>query len=201
MSHINSLGVALYTDLSFTLGAGAAAVPAAGSYNQAGFDALFALEDATAPYAAVSNSFVRIQNVRDFPSMGTPPNIVKVPVFGAKQSQQIQGQSDAPSMEVTLNYVPDDWSSTNLGLYVNDGVTRAFRFALLNTACTTWKSTGTTANIGGTLALPILNSLYYFTGRIEALSIKPSLTDATTATLTLSMQSDFYGAYTVTAST
>jgi hypothetical protein len=199
MSHINSLGVALYTDLAFTLGSGAAAVPA--TYDQSGFDALFNLEDAAKPFGAVSNSFVRIQNVRDFPSMGTPPNIVKVPVYGAKQSQQIQGQSDAPSMEITLNYIPDDWSSVNLGLYVNDSITRAFRVVLLNSLCTTWKSTGTTANIGGSVAAPIQNSVYYFTGRIEALLIKPSLSDATTATLTLSMQSDFYGAYTVTAST
>lgn len=204
MAHIGSLGVALYTDLAFTIGSTSALCTPA-TNDKAGYDALFALEDTVAPFAAATSSFVRIPNVRDFPSMGTPPNIVKVPVFGSKQSQQIQGQADAPSMEVTVNYVPSEWDSTPtyLGSYVNDGITRAFRFALLNTPVPagSWKSTGTTLNLGGTLAAPIQNSVYYFQGRMEAILIKPSLTDATTATLTLSMQSDFYGAYSVDAST
>jgi hypothetical protein len=197
MSHITSLGVALYTDLSFSVGT--AIVPA--TYNQAGFDALFKTEDTTPTTSAVDGGFARIQNVREFPNMGTPPNIVKVPVYGVKQSQQIQGQADAPTMEITLNFVPSDWSSSNLGSFVNDGITRAFRFALLNSQPAGYSSSTPAGGIAGSIASPIANSIYYWTGRMEALLVKPSLTDATTAVLTLSMQSDFYGAYTVTAST
>jgi hypothetical protein len=197
MAHINSMGVALYTDLAIAIGT--SIVPA--TMDDTGFKALFATADTgTLDDAAIAGGFVRILNVREFPAMGTPPNIIKVPVFGSKQSQQIQGQADAPSLEITLNYVPSDWSPNadpvrGLSKFVNDGITRAFRFSLMNS-----DSAGVTAATKYA-SLPlglgtVQNSVYYWTGRMEALLVKPSLTDATTATLTLSMQSDFYGAYT-----
>jgi hypothetical protein len=203
MAHISSIGAAIYTDVSFS---NHNATPVPATYDQAGFDARFATEDTSAPFAAAANTFVRVPNVREFPAMGTPANIVKVPVFGAKQSQQIQGQADAPTLELTINYVPSEWTpaadaNPSLGKFVNDGITRAFRFALLNALPTSF-ITGTVGPcIGGTTVLPVQNSFYYFMGRMEALLVKPSLTDATTATLTLSMQSDFYGAYTITTLT
>lgn len=200
MAHINDIGVGLYSDISFTLGAGAAAALPA-TYDSAGFHARFATLDTAAPFAAATGSFARILNVREFPSMGTPPNIVKVPVYGSKQSQQIQGQADAPTMDITINYVPADWAAGALGDYLNDGVTRAFRFALMNAQPPGWASVTTAgAGLGGTAITNVIkNSIFYWTGRMEALLVKPSLTDATTAVLTLSMQSDFYGAYTLDA--
>lgn len=197
MGHIADIGVGVYSDISFTLDA--AKVPA--TYDAAGFHALFATLDTAAPYAAAVGAFARILNVREFPAMGTPANIVKVPVYGVKQSQQIQGQADAPTMEITLNYVPADWDPAAMGAFVNDGATRAFRFALMNAQPPAWASvTGAGVGLGGTAVTNVIkNSIFYWTGRIEALLVKPSLTDATTATLTLSMQSDFYGAYTLTA--
>jgi len=193
MAHINSLGVGLFTDLSIAIGT--SIVPA--TYDDTGFKALFAtIDTGTLTDAAIAGGFYRILDVREFPAMGTPANIVKVPVFGVKQSQQIQGQADAPTMEITLNYIPANWDPvTGLSKFVGDNITRAFRFALLNQ-----DSTGITAATKyASLALglgTVQNSVYYWTGRMEALLVKPSLTDATTATLTLSMQSDFYGAYT-----
>jgi len=47
---------------------------------------------------ATSNSFTEIKNVREFPQIGTPANIVNVPVYGQKTSSQIQGQSDSPNL-------------------------------------------------------------------------------------------------------
>jgi len=41
------------------------------------------------------------------------------------------------------------------------------------------------------------NSQWYWQGKVEALLINPQLTDANTATLTISVQSEFYGAFTV----
>lgn len=92
-----------------------------------------------------------------------------------------------------MNSVPSDWdATTGLGVMVGDGVTRAYRFTLLNAdpgSAATWASSS--AGFGAKE-----HSVYYWVGKMEALLVKPSLTDATTATLTLSIQSDFYGAYT-----
>ena len=175
MGHISSVGAALYTTLAInkTL---TPAIPGTGIASD--WHALFdtAIERTQFP------------NVRDFPSMGTPPNIVKVPGFGAKQSRQVQGQADAPSMEITVNYVASDWvdgGAGTLGYALSQKGTYAFRFALLNT------DPGASAT-----GLSTDNSCYYWIGRIEAVLVKPALTDATTATVTLSMSSDFYGAFT-----
>jgi hypothetical protein len=42
-------------------------------------------------------------------------------------------------------------------------------------------------------ALAYGNTEFYFRGKIEAILVNPALTDATTATVTLSAQSDFFG--------
>jgi hypothetical protein len=41
------------------------------------------------------------------------------------------------------------------------------------------------------------NSSYYFLGKLEALEVTPSLTDAMTAKLTIAVQSEIKGAYTI----
>jgi hypothetical protein len=185
MAHISSIGAGVFSDLSI---ATATVTPTIKDYTaKADFDALF---DTAA-------ELTRVKNVREFPSMGTPPNIVNVPVYGQKQSQQIQGQSDAPNLEITLNYVPADWASgTTLGNMVGDGLLKVFRFALLNVEPTTVLA----ANEYASSALGIgtvENSYYYFIGKVEALLVNPQLTDSNTATLTLSAQSAFFGAFTV----
>jgi hypothetical protein len=43
----------------------------------------------------------------------------------------------------------------------------------------------------------VQNSQYYWVGKLEALQVTPGLTDATTATITITMQSEFFGAYTI----
>jgi hypothetical protein len=158
------------------------------------FQALFATEINAVGGVKAANTFVRLKNVREFPSMGTPPNIVNVPVYGARTSQQIQGQSDAPSIELTLNYVPADWAAgTLLGATVGDGKQYVFRFALMNSQPASYASVaGTPTNGIGSVA----NSQYYWIGKIEALQVNPQLTDANTATVTISIQSEFFGAYT-----
>ena len=187
MAHISSIGAGMFSDLSVANLAGA--VPA--TYDAAGFAALFSTETTPADATPVSGEFLRIKNVREFPAMGTPPNIVNVPTYGQKSSQQVQGQSDAPSLEITINYVPADWDAGKaLGKMVGDGKQYAFRFALMNAEPTGYASTA--GGVG-----TVENSLYYWIGKIEALLVNPQLTDANTATLTLSLQSKFYGAWTV----
>ena len=155
---------------------------------------------------ATAADFEEIANIRDMPSFGTPANIVKVPVYGQAQTQSIGAQSDAPDLELTVNYIPTDWAKVNasfattgtLGDAVADGVAKVFQFALLPTAAPNL-TTALTAGVGGTLASPIPNALIYFVGKIESVLINPARDDASTATVALSIQSDFYGPYTVTA--
>jgi hypothetical protein len=192
MAHINAIGASMYSDLAVCLDPAvlSAVKPkiAAGTAVYADFAGGFAAADFTA------NTALRITNVREFPSMGTPPNVVKVPVFGSATSQQIQGQADAPSMELTMNYIPADWADgTPLGNLVGDGHQYIFRFALMNS-----KPEGAEGYASSATGLgAVQNSQYFWVGKIEALQVSPQLTDANKATLTITIQSDFFGAYTV----
>lgn len=191
MSFPTSIGASLFSDIAVYNGS---VTDFSTLDTEAEFSALFATETTT-PGAA---TFQRIKNIREFPPMGTPPNIVNVPVFGQKSSQQIQAQSDAPNIELTINYVGADWATGagTVGAMVADGKQHVFRFALLNA-----EPTGVTANtryassVGGVGTVE--NAIFYWIGKIEALLINPSLNDATTATLTLTLQSKFYGAFTI----
>lgn len=191
MAHISSIGAGLFSDLSVHNYATTDFSNATLWDSDAEFKVLFATETDT-PGAT---TFSRISSVREFPSMGTPPNIVQVPMYGQKTSSQIQGQADAPTMEVTLNFVPSKWASgTVLGDMVGDGKVKAFRFALLNSEPTPTDNTKYASTVGGLGT--VQNSVYYWLGKIEALLVNPQLTDANTATLTISIQSKVYGAYT-----
>jgi len=193
MTHINSIGAGLYSDLSVCRETYSGTLPV----DEAAWKALFATELANgSAVTATAGEYTRIENVREFPSMGTPPNIVNVPVYGSATSHQIQGQADAPTMEVTLNFVGTDWQNTTnyLGAFVGDGTQRAFRFSLLNSQPANYDSTMTTGMGTGS----VQNSQYFWIGKIEALQVNPQLTDSNTATLTISVQSEFFGAYTST---
>lgn len=142
-----------------------------------------------------ANDFTEIKNVREFPQVGTPANIVNVPVYGQKTSSQIQGQADAPTLEITINYIPSEWDPSTvggLGEKVGDGKVYAFQFSLLNA-----KPAGLTTTAGGAGLGSVANSNFYFVGKIEALLVSPQLTDANQATLTLSILGDFFGPSTV----
>lgn len=203
MAHISSIGAAVFTDLSVAM---ASTDPVLSATDTAAeFQALFATEIPTTGTKALA-TFVRVANIRSFPPIGTPANIVKVPTYGAKTSSSIQGQSDAPQLEFDLNFVPSDWTKPATGTYtvgdsllgdaIGDSKQYVFRFTLLNA-----DSAGVTpATKYASVALglgTVQNSQYYFVGKMEALLVTPSLTDATTAKLTLSIQSAFFGAYTI----
>jgi hypothetical protein len=188
MAHISSIGAGMYSDLSV-------AKPSV-AINFATFNPteanLKAAFDAEIPVSGSpgANTYVRIKNVREFPAMGTPPNVVNVPVYGASTSQQIQGQADAPSMEITLNLVASEWAkTTELGKMVADGKQYLFRFALLNSAPNGYGSTATGL-------ATVQNTQYFWIGKLEAMQVSPQLTDANTATITITIQSEFYGAFT-----
>ena len=197
MAHITSIGAGMFSDLAIATPATELTNANIAELNYGHeFQALFATEIDSVGGTKAANTFVRIKNVREFPAMGTPPNVVNVPTYGRKTSQQIQGQSDAPSLEITVNYVPSEWADgTLLGDMVGDDIQRVFRFTLLNSEPTgtgATKFASTAAGVG-----TVGNSQYYWVGKLEALQVTPQLTDANTATITLTIQSDFMGAYTV----
>lgn len=199
MAHISSIGAGMYSDLAVaTPATDFTAATLAALDTSAEFQALFATEIDTIGGTKAAGAFVRIKNVREFPAMGTPPNVVNVPVYGSATSQQIQGQADAPSMEITLNYVAADWAkeaSNILGMMVGDGKQYVFRFALLNSEPT---GAGATKHASAAAGLgTVQNSQYFWVGKLEALQVTPQLTDANTCTVTITIQSDFFGAYTV----
>ena len=179
MAHISSLGAGIYTYLDIFTGT----IPA-GTDTSAEFAALFV---GGTPGTADA-THVRMPSVREFPSVGTPANIVNVPVYGQATSSQVQGQADAPNLEVTVNYVADDMTA----LHALIGQQVAFRFLMTASACTQDEGAGTT--------LAKDNTEFYFLGKIEAILVNPALTDATTATVTLSAQTDFVGPATIAAS-
>lgn len=199
MSHITSIGAGMFSDLSIAVPATDLNAAALAALDLAAeFQALFATEIDSNGGTKAANTFVRVKNVREFPAMGTPPNVVNVPVYGQKSSQQIQGQSDSPSMEVTINLVTADWAKDAgviLGNMVGDGKSYVFRFALLNTDSTGSGATKYASTAGGLGTVP--NSQFYWIGKIEAMQVNPQLTDANTATITMTIQSAFFGAFTV----
>lgn len=197
MAHITSIGAGVFTDLSIANPATPLSSAAIAALDTgAEFQALFATAIESIGGTPAANTFLQVKNAREFPAIGTPPNVVNVPVYGQKTSQQVQGQSDSPSFEITLNFVAAEWANgTLLGNMVGDGATRVFRFTLLNSQPT---GTGATKYASTAPGLgTVENSQYYWSGKIEAMQVSPQLTDANTATITLTIQSAIFGAYTI----
>jgi hypothetical protein len=195
MGHIASIGAGMFSDMSVAFNAAGVAPPPdltiGAAALETAFHAMFVTEINAVDGILAAASFVRIRNVRTFPAIGTPPNIVNVPTYGQSTSQQIQGQADAPSMEVTLNYVATDWASgTHLGDMIGSGKQGTFRFSLLNNEPAEWGSVA--AELG-----QVENTVWYFIGKIDSLLVTPNLTDANQATVAVTMNSKVYGAYTI----
>jgi hypothetical protein len=193
MTHISGISAGIFSCMSIHTPASVLSASALAALDTAAeFDALFGAEIANIGGTKSTDTFIRLKNVREYPQIGTPANIVNVPVYGQSNSAQVQGQADSPDLSLTLNFVPSDFDPTAiLGSMVGDGKVRVFRFSFLAAEPASYAAT--TAGIGS-----VNNSSYYWLGKVEALLSNPQLTDANQATLSLSTQSKFYGAYTVT---
>lgn len=115
-----------------------------------------------------------VTNIREFPSFGKPANIVNVPNYGQSVSGQIQGQSDAPTLEFTLNYVPSVHNP--IQALVQDGLTYVFQLDVKNA------STGD-------------NAAFYVKGQVASFEVAPNLTDSNQATLTIATSTDYTGPF------
>lgn len=141
---------------------------------------------------ATVGDYHQINNIREFPdNIGNPPNIVKVPEFGRASSLSIGAQSDSPDLELTLNYIAADWAEGGaLHTLLTNKTPVAFQLSLLYAPVT--NLTTTPAGLGA-----VANANFYFLGKMESLMVAPSLSDAVTATLALTQQSDLMGPWTI----
>lgn len=194
MTHVSGISAGVYSVMSIaTPATPLSAATIASTDTAAEFESLFATKINNIGGTMGSNTFINIDNVREFPQIGTPANIVNVPIYGQSTSVQVQGQADAPDLSLTINLVPAafDPSGSVLGQILGDGIQRAFRFTFLSANPASFAST-----IGGIGS--VQNSSYYWFGKFESLLTSPQLTDANQGTMALSVQSRFYGAYTLT---
>jgi hypothetical protein len=190
MTHISSIGAGLFSDLSVGL-VKQNPVGLSAPWTKEELAAMFTTQAAPTDNTPVATEFISIAGIREFPPVGTPSNIVNVPGYGSATSLQIQGQADASSFELQINYTGTQWDKANYpGKMVNDGNAYPIRLAILNS-----RPPGLASSPAGLGAVE--NSIYYFIGKLEAIAVQPSLTDANIATLTLSVQSQFYGAFTI----
>ena len=177
MTHISSLTSGIYSYMDVYTGDVSAIT---GDSNAAAYEALFAS-------GVIGTSLFRIPSAREFPAIGNSANVTNVPVFGQQQSSQVSGQSDAPTMDVTVNYVPADLED----LEAVKGQEVAFRFMFAAAAVTEAQ--------GNSATLATANTCFYWIGKIEAIQATPSLTDANTAVINISVQLDFVGPATLDA--
>jgi hypothetical protein len=160
MAQISSIGAGIYTSLAYIA------------------------DDVNADTASefLALSMTSISNVRDFPAFLAPANIVNVPAYGQKQSSQIAGQADAPTLEFTINYVPSVHNAINT--LVGNGLTYIFRIRLAN------------APLPATLLSTTEHTDFYVRGKFASFQVTPSLSDSNQAKIALSTQGDYWGPYT-----
>lgn len=143
-------------------------------------------------------------NIREFPNLGVPANVVNVPQYGQPSSSQVTGQSDAPSLDFVFNYIPtkhafvDDLRA--------DGTLRLMRVRLSAAELVTATDGGTNSS-GGTdgagadgVALPKKSggtmgqfSDFYFFGSVASFEIVPALDDAMQLNVTLTIDGQLTG--------
>lgn len=179
MAHIASITAGIYTSIA---------------YNATAVASVSAADTASELIALFSTQPVEVKNVREFPEIGTPANIVNVPVYGQKTSVQVQGQSDAPTLEFTLNYVPADMVA--LQALVGNGQLYAFQIAICSQKPANLQQSASTGIGTAVATIPTANTVFNFLGKFEAFLVTPSLSDSVQAKLTLSMQTELFGPFT-----
>jgi len=192
MAHITSIGAAKFTTLDYVPNTANDANSSAGDLH-----ALFVSNSATilatetATDETVEAAVVHVGDVREFPSLGTPANIVNVPVYGQASSSQVAGQSDAPTLEFTLNYIPADHAALDALRKSNTRV--CFRVRI--------SDADISVDANGTMLADNADKFadFYFFGTIASFEISPSLSDSLQATMALTIEGDFNGPFSLEA--
>jgi hypothetical protein len=192
MAHITSIGASKFTTLDYVPNTANDALDSAGTLH-----ALFAANSVTilatdaATDETVEAAVVHVGNIREFPSLGTPANIVNVPVYGQATSSQVSGQSDAPSLEFSLNYVPSNHAA--LETLRKNNTRCCFRVRISDADLTTDSNGIITADNADLFAD------FYFFGTVASFEVQPGLTDSLQAAMTLTIEGDFNGPFSLVA--
>jgi len=136
--------------------------------------------------------------IREFPNLGIPANVVNVPQYGQGSSSQIAGQSDAPSLDFTFNYVPTDHAF--ISELRESGEALLFRVRLSNAEQieeTAGLITPYEEKKGVTSTMREFSDFYFF-GSVASFEIVPNLTDSNQLNVTLTIDGEMAGPFSYT---
>jgi len=206
MPNISSIGAGIYTSLAFidlpvtdgasvsgtSVGRGAAVSDWAGEFETRG--SVPASAETKVPWTAGSDAKA-FGRIREFPNLGIPANVVNVPQYGQGASSQIAGQSDAPSLDFTFNYIPTEHAF--ISAMREAGENRLFRIRLSNatqdvdTNQIALPYEYTQADNTGTDMREF--SDFYLFGSVASFEIVPNLTDSNQLNVTLTIDGEMKG--------
>ena len=193
MPNITSIGAGMYTSLAYIAlpvvegNASDPTVDVGKGDTPTEWAAYFETTGTPWTVGADAKAFGRI---REFPNLGVPANVVNVPQYGQAVSSQITGQSDAPSMDFTFNYVPEEHK------FISDmresGETFLFRVRLSNAK--------QAVDVDG-VNLPLIDddgnlrefSDFFFFGSVASFEVVPNLTDSNQLNATLTIDGGMSG--------
>ena len=199
MPNITSIGAGMYTslasvDLPVIEGAtGVANTTIAQGATPTEWAPEFETGDASSGFVAAVAAR-NIGRIREFPNLGIPANIVNVPQYGQAVSSQIAGKSDAPSMDFTFNYVPEEHA------FIEEmragGELYLFRVRLANAKQDPSKA----GNDADGVNLPSVadgevseSSDFYFFGKVASFEIVPNLTDSNQLNVSMTIDGEMVG--------
>jgi hypothetical protein len=192
MAHITSIGAAKFTTLDYVPNTAQNANSTIADIADLFVSNLTAASADSVTAETVESAVVHVGNIREFPSLGTPANVVNVPVYGQATSSQVAGQSDAPTLEFTLNYIPADHAAIDT---LRKNATRLCFRVRISDANITTDSNGVVTATGADKFAD-----FYFFGTVASFEISPSLSDSLQATMALTIEGDFSGPYSLTGS-
>jgi hypothetical protein len=131
--------------------------------------------------------------IREFPNLGIPANVVNVPQYGQGASSQIAGQSDAPSLDFTFNYVPTEHAF--ISTLRDSGENRLFRIRLSN-AQQVEDTSGVILpfeTVDGAGSDMREFSDFFLFGAVASFEIVPNLTDSNQLNVTLTIDGEMRG--------
>ena len=180
MAHINSRGAAIFSDFQYSNNA-ASYTPT--QYNAAfatgtlaGFETtLLPLQDDSGGTDAV---FTDIPNLSSLPAnIGVPPSITSEGEFGVNNAPQIRTQGESPTLEFGIRFIPSEHEA--LEALVNDGIVRLFRIRFF------------LSEIPDAIVADTRHSNKYWLGQVAGFTATGSFSAGSTATLTVTAETDF----------
>ena len=194
MPNITSIGAGMYTSLAYVdlpvvEGSGSANTTIGQGDTVTEWAPEFETGDAANGFTAATAAR-NIGRIREFPNLGIPANIVNVPQYGQAVSSQIAGQSDAPSMDFTFNYVPHEHA------FIEEmragGELYLFRVRLANAKQDTDvdKNNLPTVDDDGNV---VEASDFYFFGKVASFEIVPNLTDSNQLNVSMTIDGEMVG--------